>query len=331
MLKLLSSNLWPEIETLAANAKTKQVAVAYVSYDLRIKFKAGDTLITDASDERISSGNTSQKILGDAFRKKVKIYSLQNLHSKILIFDDVLVMGSANISSSSRNRLHEAGIVTDAPHLVAAAKKILERYKKNAKKLDEPLLRKINSIIVVNNSEYQGNVVVNVRPSLIDLMRSENYLLDDFAISFYERNTTLTKKIIKQSAKKKGVHLPPSDKWVWYEDDFNENIEKILDRFFVKAELKVVTFEVESSDKKINKFIDVDANAQVFVNAIKIRRKLVTNFIFDKRPPFKFDKRKLLKELNGLLKNNNVAKKKLFDKTAWILTSKEFANILGIA
>ena len=53
--------------------------------------------------------------------------------------------------------------------------------------------------------------------------------------------------------------------------------------------------------------------------------------IFDKRPPFKFDKRKLLKELNGLLKNNNVAKKKLFDKTAWILTSKEFANILGIA
>ena len=64
-------------------------------------------------------------------------------------------------------------------------------------------------------------------------------------------------KEVFQSAKKKGVHLPPSDKWVWYEDDFNENIEKILDRFFVKAELKVVTFEVESSDKKINKFIRV--------------------------------------------------------------------------
>lgn len=328
MLKLLSSNLWPEIETLAANAKRKQVAVAYVSDDLRIKFKAGDMFITDASDERIASGNTSKRILVDAVKKNVKVYSLPNLHSKVFIFDDILVMGSTNISSSSRNRLYEAGIVTDDPELLISANNLLEKYKKGAQKIDKPFLKRINSIKVVNDGKNQSGISADVKPSLIDLMRSNNYLLDDFVISFYEAKTTLTEKIIKQSAKKKSVNLPPPNKWVWYENDFDKSLEKILDRFFVKGELKVISFEVEWSDKKINKFIDVDTDVQVFVNAIKIRHKLITNFILDKRPPFKFDKRKLLKELNNLLKNNDVAKKKLLDK--WVLTSKEFASILGI-
>ena len=174
MLKLLSSNLWAEIETLSANAKRKLVAVAYFSDDLRIKFKSGDTLITDASEERISNGNTSKKLLANAFDKRVNVYSLPDLHSKIFIFDNILIIGSTNISSSSRNRLHEAGIVTDDPTLVAQAENLLEKYKRGAKRINKKLLQKINSIELLISAERPKSIGDDLKPPLLDLLRSNH-------------------------------------------------------------------------------------------------------------------------------------------------------------
>lgn len=331
MLKLLSSNLWPEIETLAANAKTKQVAVAYVSDDLRIKFKAGDTLITDASNERIASGNASKRILSNAVKKNVEVYSLPNLHSKIFIFDDILVMGSTNISSSSRNRLHEAGIVTDDPDLIFSTKKLLEKYKKSAHKIDELFLEKINSIEVIKHFEGLGDVGNNEKPSLLDLMCSNSYILDDFVISIYEGETTLTDKVIKDAAKKKDLKLPPKERWDWYEHAYDEKVEKIFDRVFEKSELKVIAIETVSDNKnKIIKIVDVKPNVQVYANKLKIRRSLIVNFILDKRPPFKLNKKELLRELNKMLKNKPEIGKTLSNKNAGIFTAKEFARIFEL-
>ncbi len=328
MLKILSSNLWPEIETLAANAKTKQVAVAYVSDDLRVKFNAGDTLITDASDERIASGNTSKRILSNVVKKNVEIYSLPNLHSKIFIFDNVLVMGSTNLSSSSRNRLHEAGIVTDDPKLLLSAKKLLDNYKKSAHKIDELFLEKINSIEVTKHSEGTGDARSNEKPSLLDLMRSNSYILDDFVISIYEGEATLTDKVIKDAAKKRSLKLPPKERWDYYEHAYDEKIDKIFDRVFEKSELKVIAIETVSDNKnKIIKIVDVKPDVQVYVNKLKIQRSLVTNFVLDKRPPFKLNKKEWLKELNKILKDKPEIGKTLSDKTAGIFAAKEFAGI----
>jgi len=329
MLKLLSSNLWSEIETLATNAKRKQVAVAYVSEELHIKFKTGDTLITDASDEKIASGSTSKRLITDAFRRKVKLYSLQNLHSKIFIFDDVLIVGSTNISSSSRNRLYEAGIVTDDIQLVSSAQKLLEKYKKHAEKVNSSFIQKIKAIEIMDKSEI-STVVKASKPSLVDLLQSNNYLLDDYVVIFHESGATLTNRKIKEYAKKKGVKLPPPQKWAWYEYDFDRDADRTFKQFYEKSEMKTIGLEITHNDKKIEKFVDVDTDIQVFVNKMKINQLIVNNFIVDKRPPFKFDKRRLLKKLNEMLMENRLSGEKLFDKTGWILSAKEFAKIMGI-
>lgn len=330
MLKLLSSNLWSEIETLAANAKQKQVAVAYVSDDLCVKFKAGDTLITDASDERIASGNTSKRLLSDAFQRKVKIYSLQNLHSKIFIFDDVLVIGSTNISSSSKNRLYESGIITDDIKLVSSAQKLLEKYKKHAQKVNKSFLQKIDKIETREQTEKSAALTKGTKSSLLNLMRSNSYLLDDFVIIFHEGKAKLTNQQIKEHAKTESIKLPPLSKWIWYEYDFDKKTEKAFEKYYVKAELKVIGLGISHKDNKINKFLDADSDIQVFTSKIKIGKYIVTNFITDKRPPFKFDKRQLLKTLNDALKDDSTCGGKLFKKTGWVLPAKEFAKIIGV-
>jgi len=157
------------------------------------------------------------------------------------------------------------------------------------------------------------------------------YILDDFAVILYEGNATLTNKIIRQAAKKKGVKLPPSERWNWYENSNDKKTDKIFDRFFEKSELKVIGLETLSDEMHITKFTGIESNIQIYINKIKINRKLVTNFVYDKKPPYKLNKRELLKELNNMLRSNKKAGQELDNKPAGILTAKEFVKILRLA
>ena len=87
MNKILCDDLWPTIKQLAAKARSKQAAVAYVTSEEYIKFKKGDVLITDASDNSISSGQTNAKLLADAFSRGAELYNLPGLHAKIYLLD----------------------------------------------------------------------------------------------------------------------------------------------------------------------------------------------------------------------------------------------------
>lgn len=103
MLRLHSDQLWSAIARLARKAKKKLAAVAYISDDEVIKFGEGDLLVADASDEAIKSGRTNAKVIKDAFYRNAKIYSNQFLHAKVMLLDGIAVIGSGNISFTSRN------------------------------------------------------------------------------------------------------------------------------------------------------------------------------------------------------------------------------------
>jgi hypothetical protein len=70
----------------------------------------------------VKSGLTNPFELEKFYRKGVKIYSCNNLHTKIFVFGAVAFVGSANVSRSSRDVLTEASIRTEARSVVSDAK-----------------------------------------------------------------------------------------------------------------------------------------------------------------------------------------------------------------
>jgi len=122
--------------------------VAYVSSDSVIQYGNGDTLIVDASIDRIKGGLTAAKVLDKAFRKGAEIFSCTNLHAKVYIFDGTAVIGSPNTSTSSTDRLLEAAIITDEPKLTSAARRLIGELRLKSKRLSEADIQRLLKIPV---------------------------------------------------------------------------------------------------------------------------------------------------------------------------------------
>ena len=155
MNDLLSSALWPRIRELAKKSQKKSAAVAYVTDDRHIVFGKGDVLITDASDEAITSGQTSAALLKAAWKRKAEIVSITGLHSKVYVFDKYAVIGSANLSKESERRT-EAALLTDQPTVVSAVRLLIEGLKTEGEVVDETFISRICKLPVARRLSGLG-------------------------------------------------------------------------------------------------------------------------------------------------------------------------------
>jgi hypothetical protein len=150
MLKLHCSDLWDVITGLSGASAHRHAAVAYVTDDSALRFEEGDTLIVDASPGAVRMGLTSAKLLKKAFDDGAEVFSCPGLHAKILVLDRTAVIGSANISQSSKDLL-EAAVVTDNPSLVSAARNVVAQLKLKSDRLDEKALQALLRIRVIRH------------------------------------------------------------------------------------------------------------------------------------------------------------------------------------
>lgn len=146
MISVNSSNLWDKLSILAKESESKKAAVAYLTDDSLISFSEGDVLIIDASEEAITSGKTSAKILENAFKNGTELYSCNTLHAKTIVFDHHAYIGSANISLNSVNNLDELGVISDHPSFVSGALQFIEQLKTTSIKVDSIYIDKILKI-----------------------------------------------------------------------------------------------------------------------------------------------------------------------------------------
>jgi len=126
MQRVLSNDLWKVARRKARDARCRQAAIAYVTQDL-IGFRNGDILIVNASSPAISSGQTDALLLRRLNRRGVHIYDCAGLHAKVILLDDVAIVGSGNMSSSSANGLIEAGVLTDNHSTVSGVASFIEQ------------------------------------------------------------------------------------------------------------------------------------------------------------------------------------------------------------
>lgn len=150
MKELLCDELWPTIRRLARTAETRRAAVAYVTDDDFLRYGEGDVLVTDASDRAISAGLTSARVLRRALEDGAELYSLAELHAKVILLDGVAIFGSANISRSSREALIEAAWVTDDLKAAGLAASLIDRLLRKAQRIDPRFITRILTIDVAS-------------------------------------------------------------------------------------------------------------------------------------------------------------------------------------
>jgi hypothetical protein len=92
-------------------------AISYVGVSASevLPLRKGDFLVCDASERAIKQGVTSAKSLASYLRIRVKVFSHEGLHSKVVATESFAWVGSANASRNSRDNLTEASVRIEGP------------------------------------------------------------------------------------------------------------------------------------------------------------------------------------------------------------------------
>jgi phosphatidylserine/phosphatidylglycerophosphate/cardiolipin synthase-like enzyme len=150
--QVLTDQIWREVAKRSRAKMIRKAAIAYVTTD-DIGMRAGDVLITDASERAIRSGQTDAKLLRRLHKAGVVIYSREGLHSKVALFGKHAIVGSANMSGSG---LIEASVITDNPVIAAGVAAFIEALSKKPNKLDPERIEKLCAIEVVRTGRPKG-------------------------------------------------------------------------------------------------------------------------------------------------------------------------------
>lgn len=113
--EFIEDGIWTRLTNAAKACRgAAVVAVAYFSEGAAtlLPLPKGSRLVVDASEATVKSGQTCPADLLKLHNKRVRIFSVQNLHAKVYVFGSHAFIGSANVSNSSASRLKEAVLRT---------------------------------------------------------------------------------------------------------------------------------------------------------------------------------------------------------------------------
>src|SRR5690606_10640523 len=122
--------IWPTLKKLSKASARTRVAVAYlgIGASKQLDWKKNDVLVVAMSLENVKCGQVNPFEIQTLFDLGVKIYTLQGLHAKIYVFDNDVVIGSANISFRSENVLTESALLTDDRKVIKESRQFIDRY-----------------------------------------------------------------------------------------------------------------------------------------------------------------------------------------------------------
>lgn len=216
MIKFLSDDIWSTIKTLAEKSKKTKIAVAYFGNRAanKLKLKRGDTLILAISLRNVKAGQINPYEVEKLYKKGVDIYNVENLHSKIFHFGNKVIVGSANISENSEERLIETGVLTNDSKVVDAASKFIEDH--SIEKVEQDYLEvckknyKAPKFFGAKNKKATGNRLTKKLSKVWVLSTKSSNANDDISEKAEER---LYKKITdSKNFTTEHITFPPSSK-----------------------------------------------------------------------------------------------------------------------
>lgn len=134
-------DVWLQIKGLLSGYNDVQAAIAYIGSDADqyLTLRGPATIVVNAGDAALSSGATDPQVLLRWTRRGVRVHSLDSLHAKALLAvgnPTFVVIGSADVTSSSGRSFDEAMLVADERETVEELHGALQEWKRRA---GEPL------------------------------------------------------------------------------------------------------------------------------------------------------------------------------------------------
>lgn len=117
--------LWKELQSLSKSRKRRLfVAVPYVGSDTRelLHLRGGDVLVVALTVANARNGSVCPAEIERLQKKDVLVFLAPDLHAKVVLCGNKVVVGSANLSKSSLKHLDEAAIITTAPEVVRSVR-----------------------------------------------------------------------------------------------------------------------------------------------------------------------------------------------------------------
>ncbi len=120
--------VWPEIRRVGRVSRVHHVAVAYLGSDAPnlLPLRAGDTLVVDLSENTVRTGSTNVEAASRLLKRGVRLFTASYLHAKLFVFDNVILVGSANASGHSADTLVEAAARISNAGIAHAARQFVK-------------------------------------------------------------------------------------------------------------------------------------------------------------------------------------------------------------
>lgn len=146
---LTNETLWQKRFDRIKAARRVEAAIAYFGQGgaKLLPLRRGHRLIVDLSSATVRAGATDPREVEKLIRRGVQAFTRRNLHAKIVVADNSVIVGSANVSRRSQEVLDEAAILTSDPIAVRRARDFIKRlctepvsalYLKECKRIYKP-------------------------------------------------------------------------------------------------------------------------------------------------------------------------------------------------
>lgn len=165
---LSPNRYWREIDSRIARATNVMAAIAYFGSGGSdfLPLRSGHKLVVDLSISAVKQGVTDPREIKKLMMRGVEVFTRSSLHAKVVIIDDAVIVGSANVSTNSRRNLEEAGILSTSKSSVQEASRfvrelcsepVLEGYLKECIKQYKPPVFKGARTVSRRSKQNQKN------------------------------------------------------------------------------------------------------------------------------------------------------------------------------
>ena len=126
---LSNETLWQTLSARVKAARHVDAAIAYFGQGgaKLLPLRSGDRLIVDMSPATVRAGGTDPREVEKLMQRGVVAFTRRNLHAKLIVADQSVISGSANISKHSKEVLDEAAILTTDPAAIRRAREFIDR------------------------------------------------------------------------------------------------------------------------------------------------------------------------------------------------------------
>lgn len=333
---LSNDQIWPTIRREAKRDGQKHVAVAYVTDTSGLNFRAGDSIVVDASDRCIRSGSTFAKELARLYRAGVRIFALHNLHAKVYILPQAVIVGSANLSVSSEG-LTEAGFLDRSRATRQAAQTYLAALHRRAKLLAESDIRRLLAIKV----ERRGSVAPRRTglPTLLEAFRQKDPVVSRIAFEIIGEDPAIAERAVREVAvasKSVPSGMAPSD-WGWSVMDDKPRLSREISKYF-SGKPGLALFADLDEEGAVARFTGVNSHVTTYLGTARlIHRGKAKRIQFDRIEPRSTHltmggpwRRELLAILNRGLRRDRKLARLLGDRTSGIAKPSELGRLFAL-